>query len=74
MCDCNDQINKRWDRNRDRLFDITNLITGDSYHNLPANQLSETINRLRKEGYMVKDLKITQEVFVKPVSVWTVVE
>ena len=62
MCDCKDcdQINKAWERKRDRLFDITNLITGDSYHNVPANQLSETIIRLRDEGYHVSDLKITQ--------------
>lgn len=72
MCDCNDQINKRWDRNRDRLFDITNTATGDIIYDVPASQLSETINRLREDGYMVQDLKITQEVFVKPV--WTIVE
>lgn len=74
MCDCNDcdRINKAWERKRDRLFDITNLITGDSYHNVPANQLSETINRLLEGVYGIEDLKITQQVFVKPV--WTVVE
>lgn len=57
---------------RDRVFDILNILTGDYLYDVPESQLSETINRLRQEGWTVQDLKITEEVFLKPV--WVIVE
>lgn len=57
---------------RERVFDVLNLHSGDWLYDVPESKLSETINRLREQGWALQDLKITEEVFLKPV--WVIVE
>ena len=70
MCDCKCKCAETI--KRDRVFDILNLLTGDYLYDVPESKLSETINRLREQGWTAQDLKITEEHFVQPV--WTIVE
>lgn len=69
MCDCKCA---KVEKKQERVFDILNRVTGDYIYDVSEGKLSETIQRLREEGYTLQDLRITQEVYVQPV--WVVSE
>jgi hypothetical protein len=69
MCDCKCKCAEVKAKPQ-RTFDILVTASGDYVYDIPESELSETIQRLRREGYEVQDLRITQEVYVKPV--WTI--
>lgn len=71
MCECKCAEAKA-KRKSQRCFDILITASGDYVYDVPESKLSETIEPLRGEGYEVQDLRITQEVFVKPI--WTIDE
>jgi hypothetical protein len=71
MCDCKCKCAEVKAKPQ-RIFDILVTASGDYVYDIPESELSETIQRLRREGYEVQDLRITQEVYVKPV--WTIDE
>ena len=67
MCDCNDQINKRY-----RYFDILNRVTGDYIYDVPESKLPDILEDFKDDGYLIQDLKITQEIFIK--TIWVINE
>ena len=69
MCDCKCKCAKAKVKPQ-RVFDILVTASGDYVYDVSESKLSETIEELRREGYEVQDLRITQEVFVQPV--WTI--
>jgi hypothetical protein len=71
MCDCKCKCAEVKEKPQ-RIFDILITASGDYVYDVPESKLSETIQRLRREGYEVQELRITQEVFVQPV--WTIDE
>jgi len=70
MCDCKCKCAEAKVKPQ-RVFDIL-VASGDYVYDVSESKLSETIEELRREGYEVQDLRITQEVFVQPV--WTIVD
>ena len=71
MCDCKCKCAKAKVKPQ-RVFDILVTASGDYVYDVSESKLSETVEELRREGYEVQDLRITQEVFVQPV--WTIVD
>jgi len=69
MCDCKCKCAEVKVKPQ-RVFDILVTASGDYVYDVSESKLSETIEELRREGYEVQDLRITQEVFVQPV--WTI--
>jgi len=71
MCDCKCKC-AEVKAKPERMFDILVMTTGDYVYDVSESKLSETIERLRDEGFMVEELRITQEIALKPV--WTIVD
>lgn len=71
MCECK-CAEAKVEAKSQRYFDILIIPSGDYVYDVPESKLSETIERLRGEGYEVQHLRITQEIFVKPT--WTIDE
>ena len=64
MCDCNDQINKRY-----RYFDI-HPRHGKSIYDVREDKMSEHLDSLIESGVSIEEIKITEEIHFHKVWRW----
>ena len=69
MCKCNCAEPKV---KQERVFDILNRVTGDYLYDVPESKLPDILEDFKDDGYLIQDLKITQEIFIK--TIWVINE
>ena len=69
MCKCNCAEPKV---KQERVFDILNRVTGDYIYDVPESKLPDILEDFKDDGYLIQDLKITQEIFIK--TIWVINE
>ena len=57
---------------QERVFDILNRVTGDYLYDVPESKLPDILDDFKDDGYLIQDLKITQEIFIK--TIWVINE
>lgn len=67
MCDCKCAETKQ---KLERVFDILNRVTGDYIYDVPESKLPDILEDFKDDGYLIQDLKITQEIFIK--TIWVI--
>ena len=69
MCDCKCAETKQ---KLERVFDILNRVTGDWHYDISESKLPDFLEDFKDDGYLIQDLKITQEIFIK--TIWVINE
>ena len=69
MCKCKCAETKQ---KQERVFDILNRVTGDYLYDVPESKLPDILEDFKDDGYLIQDLKITQEIFIK--TIWVINE
>ena len=69
MCQCKCAETKQ---KQERVFDILNRVTGDYLYDVPESKLPDILEDFKDDGYLIQDLKITQEIFIK--TIWVINE
>lgn len=69
MCKCKCAETKQ---KQERVFDILNRVTGDYIYDVPESKLPDILEDFKDDGYLIQDLKITQEIFIK--TIWVINE
>ena len=67
MCKCKCAETKA---KQERVFDILNRVTGDYIYDVPESKLPDILEDFKDDGYLIQDLKITQEIFIK--TIWVI--